>query len=421
MRIGIDIRNIGKKRTGDEMVFFHLVKHLALLDGVRDVPGKSSGGLLTSPAPTSYVGGKATEKGASEGLSSSIAENEYVLFLDDRSREEVERIAESLGVVGLKNFRFVTLGARNKFDWNLWVLPRYLRRHPVDVYHTQYILPFFVPSRIKIVTHVHDVSFCAYPEYIHWKDRLFLGLLIPRSLRRADKIVAVSEFTKAEIEKYYGVPPEKIAVVPNALGEDFENVRISDEQVRAVKEKYRLPSEFILYLGTLQPRKNVPALIGAYARMRERLPDIGLVLAGNRSGHNFDPKIDEVVRRHGLEGKVTFPGYVDQADLPALMRAAHVFAFPSLYEGFGIPLLEAMSQGVPVVASDIPCLREVGGEAVSYVPSQNLVEFSEILYNASIDSQLRERMVRDGLARIGRFSWRKSAERLRTLYGSLTG
>jgi glycosyltransferase involved in cell wall biosynthesis len=379
MKIGIDIRNIGRKRTGDETVFFHLVKNLALID----------------------------------------RENEYELFVDRRNDGELADMARRLGTEGLPNFRFVVLEARNKFDWNLLVLPRRLRRSPVDVYHTQYILPFFVPRSIRIVQHIHDVSFRAYPKYIHWKDRLFLALLIPRSLRRADGIVAVSEFTKDEICLRYGVDSAKVEVILNALGEDFENVSISDEQGRAVRKKYRLPERFILYLGTLQPRKNVPSLVRAYAAVADRLPGTALVLAGNRAGHHFDPGIDGAVRESGLGDRVVFPGYVDQADMPALMRAASVFAFPSLYEGFGIPLLEAMSQDVPVVASDIPCLREIGGKAAAYVDAANLAEFSETLYNVSIDSSLRERMVRLGRERVRRFSWRRSAESLLALYARL--
>jgi glycosyltransferase involved in cell wall biosynthesis len=378
MKIGIDIRNIGRKRTGDETVFLQLVKNLALLD----------------------------------------RENEYFLFLDKRTPEELTEAAERLGVKGCANFQFIQLPAKNKFDWNLFVLPRALRRFGIDIYHTQYIVPFFLPRRLKVVTHVHDVSFRVYPEYIHWKDRLFLALLMPYSLWRADRVVAVSEFTRAEIVRFYRLPPEKVVVIPNALGEEF----LQDEagaNPEAVRRKYCLPEKFFLYVGTLQPRKNIPSLVRAYAEARKQLPDTVLVLGGNRAGHNFDTRIDEVIRELSLEGAVLFPGYIAQADLPALMRAAQVFVFPSLYEGFGIPILEAMSQQVPVVVSDIPSLREVGGEAAAFVDTASLDSFSKTLYNVFIDSELRERMIAQGLTRVQCFSWFDGARELLELYKSL--
>lgn len=381
MTVGIDIRNVGRKRTGDETVFVQLIRQLACLD----------------------------------------RENEYKLFLDERTPEQLSAIEQTLDIKGRDNFRFVTLFAKNKFDWNFRVLPKYLRRHPVDVYHTQYILPVFVPRSIKLVTHIHDVSFKAYPEYIHWKDRFFLAILIPWSLRRADKVIAVSQFTRDEIMKYYALPKEKIAVVLNALGEDFlsGNNDVSSERMELIRKKYQLPEKFLLYVGTLQPRKNIPALIKAFALLKEKCPDMKLVLAGNRSGHNIDSRIDAAIEEHSLEERVIFPGYIDQGDLPFLVRAAHLFVFPSLYEGFGIPLLEAMSQGVPVVAADTPCLREVGGEAALFVDVSDLAVFMETLYNACIDQKVRERYVRAGMGRVRDFSWAQSAKKLLETYRSV--
>lgn len=379
MVIGIDIRNIGRKRTGDETVFFQLVKHLARIKEDK---------------------------------------NHYLLFLDERSPEEIQTIAERLGVAGNDRFRCVSLKARGKFDWNLFVLPRYLRKHAVDVYHTQYIVPFFVPKRTKIVTHIHDISFRAHPEFIRWQDRFFLNTLIPWSVKRADAVIAVSEFTKQELCRAYGVPERKVSVVYNALGEDFLENKPNQEAIVVVKEKYALPDRFMLYVGTLQPRKNIPMLIRAYAGIQERLGGIGLVIAGNLSGHNVDPGIKRATSEAGLDGRVVFPGYIDQADLPTLMRAAHLFVYPSLYEGFGIPLLEAMSQETPVMASDIPCLREVAREAAFFASPKDLAQFSENLYNACIDSEARQHMISRANERLRIFSWEKSARQLRTLYES---
>lgn len=381
MKIGIDIRMLGRKRTGDETVFFNLVKNLALID----------------------------------------SENEYVLFLDERSEDEVSEIRRSLGIEAKTNFTCVTLPTMSKFVWNFWTLPKHLRKYPVDVYHTQYIVPFFVSRRIKIVTHIHDVSFAVYPQYIRFRDRFFLSLLIPRSLRRSDKIIAVSEFTKQEIVKHYGIREEKVAVVFNAISDDF---MLSDDpsvdRRASIRQRYGLPEKFILYVGTLQPRKNLPALIRAFASVKDRLPDTALVIVGNRSGYHYDTNIDATIEEAGVQERVIFPGFISQEDLPVVMRMASVFVFPSLYEGFGLPVLEAMSQRVPVLASDIPPLREVGADGALFVDTGDLAEFSEILYTISTVAGVREECARVGIERVNLFSWRESARRLREVYASVS-
>jgi glycosyltransferase involved in cell wall biosynthesis len=380
MKIGIDIRMLGRKRTGDETVFFNLVKNLALID----------------------------------------SDNEYSLFIDKRSSDEMATIAQSLGIEEKKNFHLIALPTHNKFVWNFWTLPKYLREHPVDVYHTQYIVPFFVARSIKIVTHIHDVSFRVYPEYIGWKDRFFLNVLIPRSLRRADKIIAVSAFTKQEIVKYYPTEERKTVVVPNALSDDFLNYeKSSPERIAMVRQKYSLPSTFILYVGTLQPRKNIPALIRAFSLIQEKLLDTSLVIVGNKQGHHYDRGIDTAIEEENLQERVVFSGFVCQDELAVIMQEAKMFVFPSLYEGFGLPVLEAMSQRVPIVASDIAPLREVGGEAAMFADTRNLVKFSEILYTISTVAESRTELVSAGIKQIEHFSWRVSAGSLRDVYQSL--
>lgn len=373
----IDIRLLGKKRTGDEAVFFNLTKELIGAD----------------------------------------RENEYLLLTDEQDQQKLAVIQGRLGCIGQSNVRFVSLFGKNRFVWNLLTLPWFLLHHAVDIYHTQYILPFFVPARVKVVNHIHDVSFQAYPELIGWKDRLFLSFLIPRSLRRADRIVVPSQFTKDEVMRYFAVPQEKIAIVHNALGDDFGQ-EVSGESV-AIREKYHLPERYILSVGTLQPRKNLPFLIRAFAAVRIRVPDVSLVLVGNRAGHHFDQGIDRAIAELSLGEAVIFPGYIAPADLPIVMRAATVFAFPSLYEGFGIPLLEAMSEGVPVAASDIPCLREVGGDAPQYFDPHSLASCEEKLYTLLTDREQRANGISRGKDRLSLFSWRKSAAALAAVYREL--
>ncbi len=380
MKIGIDIRNIGKKRTGDEMVFFNLVKNLAEIDSV----------------------------------------NNYKLFTDINDVELLVNIKKRLGIEDKDSFEIVSLGSGNKFVWNFWTLPNYLRKNPVDVYHTQYITPFFVSRKIKVVTTIHDISFNFYPRFIKFTDLFFLKILIPLSLQRADKIIGVSKFTRDEIVKYYKIDPGKVDFIYNAVGSEFLNEDFSRERLESVKRKYDLPGKFIFYIGTLQPRKNIPALIKSYSKIKDRLGDIKLVLAGNKKARNADKKINKVIEKLGIKGDVVFTGYINQKDSAAVYKLASVFCLPSLYEGFGIPVLEAMSQGTPVVVSDIPSLREIAGDAALYF---NPLEFDNLenkLYNICRNEELRNKLINLGSRQIGLFSWKKTAEKTLGIYNSLT-
>ncbi len=376
MKIGIDIRLIGKKRTGDEVVFFNLVKSLARIE---------------------------TNHG-------------FELLTDITDKHTLQEISESLGIAGKNNFKIVSLPTSNKFAWNFWTLPKYLRANPVDVYLTQYITPFFVPHSIKIATIVHDISFNFFPQLIKFSDLLFLKILIPLSLRRADKIIGVSQFTRDEIIKFYQIAPEKVDYIYDAIGDEFLKADIPQAAKEVVREKYQLPEKFILYLGTLQPRKNIPHLIEALARIKDRMGDMKLVACGNLKAHNADAKIKEAILKNSLENEVIFPGFIDEQDKVAVFAQAQVFVFPSLYEGFGIPPLEAMSQNVPVLCSDIPSLREVAGDGALFFDLNNLDDFSKKLYDISMDNNLRSRLIRLGAERISFFSWSKSAGKILAIF-----
>jgi len=373
----IDIRLLGKQRTGDEAVFFHLTKEILKQDST----------------------------------------NTYYLMTDERNPQKIALLQARLECVGQKNVRFVSLYGRNRFVWNLVTLPWFLFTEHVDTYHTQYILPFLIPRNTRVLLHIHDISFQIFPKLIGWKDRLFLTLLIPRSLHRADVILTPSEFTREEIVKEYNIDPQKIAVIPNALGENFLMERNNERS--NIQKKYTLPSKFILYIGTLQPRKNIPFLIEAVAVLRKRIPDIELVLVGNRQGYHVDPGIERALETTGMTDYVSFPGYIADQDLVSVIRLATVFAFPSFYEGFGIPILEALSQEVPVVASDIPSLREVAGDGALYFDPRSIASCEEKLYTLCTDSDQRVRGISAGKNQILLFSWEKSVLSLLAVYRTL--
>ncbi|MFA6047679.1 MAG: glycosyltransferase family 1 protein [Parcubacteria group bacterium] len=367
--IGIDIRNIGKYRTGDEVVFFNLVKNLAVID----------------------------------------ANNDYKLFTDIADAETLKSIKKSLEIENKSNFEIISLPAANKFTWNFWTLPRYLQKNEVDTYLTQYITPFFVPKRIKIITIIHDVSFKVYKQFIKFSDLFFLNILIPRSLKRADKIIAVSQFTRDEIIKLYKIDADKVEWIHNAVAGDFLSADLSEEKLKKVREKYKLPDKYILYLGTLQPRKNIPMLIEAFSV--SKVEPWKLVIAGGKS-HNFDPKIDEMVEKYNLQDKVVFPGFIDEEDKAAVMKAANIFCFPSFYEGFGIPILEAMSVGTPVIASNIAPHKEIAEYAILYFDPESSQELADRINSLVGNDNLRRELIQKGLEQVKKFSWEKTARKM---------
>ena len=376
MKIAIDIRNIGKQRTGSEVVVLELTKNILELDKI----------------------------------------NEYLLLTDSNDEKVLENINKDLNLSDKKNAQVVSLKAKNKFVWAAWTMPIFFRENKIDVFHTEYILPFFIPKAVKVVTHIHDVSFKAYRDMILRKDLFFLDLLIPRSIKRSDKVIAVSQFTKDEILKYYKVAESKIEVIFNST--NIVEREFNQEVKQMIKEKYKLPEKFILYLGTLQPRKNIPLLINAYGKIRGKIPGVKLVLAGNRRAHNFDKKIDEALAVNKLSKEVCFPGFIDTIDKSIVYKMAEVFVFPSFYEGFGIPILESMSQGVPVLASDISPHREVGVEEDMYFDPQSIDNLSDMLYNICVDKKKRENLIGLGLIKNHLFSWKESAQKMLNLFNS---
>lgn len=381
MKIGIDIRLIGKKRTGDEAVFFNLVKNLAQIDTAND----------------------------------------YFLYTD-RDPKKDRGLAEEIRKLELKdNFKIIYINLPNRFWWNFWTLPNCLRKNATDVFHTQYIAPFWLPKNVKLILTIHDISFNFYPQFIKKIDLFFLKMLIPRSLRMAAKIIAVSKFTKSEIEKYYKIPSGKIAVAYNGIDFRLFNQNISPEKLEIIRKKYHLPENFILYIGTLQPRKNISALVETMQIFSEKynLQGLKLVVAGNRKARNFDPRIDETIKKYNLQKNIIFPGWIDEEDKPALFKLARCFVFPSLYEGFGIPIVEAMSAGTPVVCSNQEALLEVGGSAILSSNPDDANQMAENIYKALKDEGIRSDLMKRGIERAKYFSWRKNAEKTLEIYNNL--
>lgn len=335
------------------------------------------------------------------------------------------------------NFKIIFINAPNRFWWNLWALPNYLRQNPIDIFHTQYIAPFRLPKKIKLILTIHDISFNFFPQFIKKSDLFFLKTLIPRSIRRADKIITVSQNEREQIINFYKIPPEKVDFAYNGVDLEKFSQKFSPEEMKKINTKYKIPArnasptrsaasaaswrsdaggpdtKYILYVGTLQPRKNIPALIQALAVFYEKykMDDIGLVIVGNRKARNFDPKIDETIEKFDLQDKIIFPGWVEEVDKPALYKLAECFVFPSLYEGFGIPIIEAMAAGLPVVSSNKSCLPEVGGDAALFADPADYADFADKIHKVITDENVKASLIQKGISRAREFSWQKQRKK----------
>ncbi len=278
----------------------------------------------------------------------------------------------------------------------------------VDLFHSpDFTLP---PTWARTVLTVHDLSFLRVPHCADVHLRAYLEKAVPRSVQRADLVLADSESTKRDLVELLDVSPEKIKVIYPGVEERFRPIE-DKPTLEEVRKRYGFPQHFILSLGTLEPRKNLVRLIEAFSSLATHC---SLVIVG-RKGWLYDDIFD-AVERWGLQGRVVFPGFVADEDLPALYNLAELFVFPSLYEGFGLPPLEAMACGVPVVTSNSSSLPEVVGDAGLMVDPLDTEGLARAMKRALEDEALREKMTKRGLNRAGRFTWRKAAEQLLEIY-----
>jgi glycosyltransferase involved in cell wall biosynthesis len=271
------------------------------------------------------------------------------------------------------------------------------RRPPDALFVPAHVLPLVHP-RASLVT-VHDLGYLYFPEAHPWRQRLYLDLSTRWNARVAAYILADSEATKADLVARCGTPPDKIAVAYPGRDETLAPVR-DPAAIAAVKARYSIAGDYFLYLGTLQPRKNLARLIAAFA---EVVSEAVLVLAGKRGWLYTD--LFAQVRRLGLEGRVLFPGYVPDEDKAGLLSGALAFVFPSLYEGFGLPVLEAQACGCPVITSTTSSLPEVAGDAAFLVDPGDASTITAGMARVAADPALRETLIARGYANVRRFSW----------------
>lgn len=405
MHIAIDAHMVGERETGNETYTLNLVR--ALLDLISEEPQLSTaeGEQTTSPVRSSR------SRHAVAGLRLSLLATE-----PQRLATVLPNLPAQAAIVPVRPAQALLriplampwLAAQNRFD----------------LLHVTYHAPPLKPC--PTVVSVHDISFEHYPQFFSPRDLLILKMLVPLSVRRAARVVTLSQHAKREIVARYGLAAEKVAVTYLAAADHFQPVTDAS-MLQAVRRKYGLgDAPFVLALGNLQPRKNIGRLVEAFARMIQGIGQetaensspipypLSLVIAGKAQWR--ESQIYQAVTAAGLEGSVIFPGYVDTADLPALYSAAVVFVYPSLYEGFGLPPLEAMACGTPVISSNAASLPEVVGDAALTVDPGDTEALAQALNTVLTNPGLQRELQARGLRRAAQFSWTRCAAETLEIY-----
>ncbi len=305
--------------------------------------------------------------------------------------------------------RWPTANPLIRIMWEQVAWPWYAARHQLDLLHSMaFVTPLNNPC--PIVVTVYDLSFIHHPDHFPPLKRSYLTRQTKRSCRTARRIVAISESGRRDIHELFGVPLERIDVVPPGVDATFR--LINEAEVEAFRRRERLPKRFFLHVGTLQPRKNIPLLIEAFAQMPRQ--DVGLVLVGGE-GWSFD-QIYRRVEEMDLRDRIRFAGYVPDLDLPLWYNAAAALVFPSVYEGFGMPVSQAMACGTPVIAAKTSAVPEAAGEAALYFDPQDVSALAEHMVTVLDDSGTRATMRQVGLNQARKYSWQEAGEKMITIY-----
>ena len=369
MRIAIDAHMIGQRETGNERYTRNLIAGLSRVD----------------------------------------ADNEYtVLVTDARPLRQAVELPP--------NFAIRIVRPKANLPRLLWTIPEACRRVGAQVVHVSYTAPPIGPCA-TVVT-VHDTAFARFPSFFSLRDRLLLSVTVPMSCRSAARVIAVSEHTKRDLVERYAISQDKIRVVYEAAERRFAS-EVPARHVVQVRQRYASGRRYVLAVGNIQPRKNLGLLIEAFAIMVSRgvaHGDTALVIAGQKTWGSSATL--RTITKCGLGGRVCLPGFVPDGDLPALYRGAEVFAYPSLYEGFGLPPLESMASGTPVVSSNAGALAEVVGDGGVLVAPYDASRWADAI-GRLLEDEGHWREMRDrGFRRVARFSWDDTARKTLSVYRS---
>lgn len=342
--------------------------------------------------------------------------HEYVLYFDHRMPRDIAGFFRGRRVT-LRWLPWSRYGKYMPFAYSHLLISAAIARDRLDVFHaTANVMP--LAYRGRSVLTVHDLAIYAHPEWFP-RQPIATRLLVPRSIAKADRIIAVSEATKRDIIKQFGVRADRLSVVPEAA--ETSLLKLKDRTIN-VRATYHLPDRYVLYVGTLEPRKNLAMLIRAWQQYRAR-PVRGvraeLVLAGGL-GYRSSETL-ELIRRAGPASGIRYLGYVPHNHKLRLMKSASAFVFPTLYEGFGLPVLEALQLGVPVIASNVASIPEVVGSAANLLRPNDIGGWAEAIRRAVAHGASLERRAKLGPLQAKKFSWARTARETLAVYRQAAG
>jgi glycosyltransferase involved in cell wall biosynthesis len=367
MKVGIDIHSIGKQQTGNETYIRNLVDNLIDLDSKN----------------TDY----------------------HLFYTHNDKMPTAEHVQQTRISPHQSIFRIP------------FVFPYQLRKQKIDVAHFQYVVP--PVTNCPAVVSIHDISYEYHPEFFNPLECKRMKLLIPFSARKSKQVITISEYSKKQIMEKYNISDNKITVTYCGVDEKF-CVLDNDADIERSLLRFGIQKPFILAVGNLQPRKNIERLIRAYSKLRSSgKVDLDLVLVGQvRWGSEA---IFEEVESLGVKNNIHITGYVSEEELIALYNKATLFVFPSLYEGFGLPLVEAMACGTPVISSNASCLPEVGGDAAYYFDPYSENGMMKAIEDVANSTSVQEKLIQNGFERASNFSWKSTAENTLKVYEKVVG
>ena len=346
-------------------------------------------------------------------LAKRPGEHEYTVFVN--GNEVVERLNARHEQISYVSAPWPESRPAARVAWEQFVLPNLLRQKPIDVLHSPVnVLPTWQPAQCATIVTLHDLAFLRFPEVLTQAKRMYHQTFTIRSLRHATTLITVSESTRQDAHELVGIPLERIQTVYPCINEHFSNV-IKDEQIAQFRQQKGLTEGYVLYMGTLEPRKNITTLIDAYALLRQKYAvREKLVLAGGK-GWLYDA-IFAKVRQLDMEADVLFPGFVADSEQALWYGAASAFAYPSLYEGFGLPVAEALAMGIPTVTSDVSSLPEAGAGVALCVDPGDVQAISEAVYKSLNDTTFRQHSQRMASSIAQRFSAARMTEQTIAVY-----
>ncbi len=331
------------------------------------------------------------------GILEADKTNEYVLIYKDENL---------LGTFsGYENVIEKVLKTPSKILWDQIGIPLLARKENLDlIFNPKFTVPLF--TKRKTIFVMHGMEWYVYPEVYKWFDVHYIKFALPLYCKKADRVIAVSNQVEDEILKYIKVNSNKIITIHEAYNKIFHPIK-EQAVLRKIKTQYNLPDNFILYVGDIFPSKNFGRLLKAYNELQKIHP-IKLVVVG-RERWKFEQDFS-LIQDFNLEDKIIFTGHIPQTDLPAFYNLAKLFVFPSLDEGFGLPLVEAMACGCPVVASKTGALPEIGGDGAYYIDPYNIEEITNGMYRVLANDNLKNELIKKGFQQSHKFSWEKNVQ-----------